>query len=244
MLTDVQVARYSRQIILPAVGGRGQQQLLSAAVTVAGQSGMARAAAVYLAAAGIGRLFLIGAERMVGTDLETLNPDCHVTNIERPLADAAANQIVGQSRAVVCANADVATIALLATQCLVQRRPLVYGQASGAFGDAALIGSEQGGGPCYECFSQQGARARTEGADASCTGTAAADHAVFADAIGGFIGSIVATEVIKLTLNLGSTLMSRRLTYDALAGRMSTTDIHAVPTCAMCGSRRVGVPSG
>jgi len=244
MLTDLQIARYSRQIILPAVGGRGQQQLLSAAVAVAGQSEMARTAAVYLAAAGIGRLFLIGAQRTFCDDLETLNPDCRVTAVERQLTGAAANRIVMESGVVVCAGADPATVALLATQTLDWRRPFLYGRVTGTVGEITSLGGGRTGRPCYACLSRQIARDRAEGSDALCTPTATtAVHTALSGAIGALVGSIVAADVITLLLNLGSTLTSRRITYDALTGRMSATAIRPLPNCPVCGSPQQGGPS-
>ena len=241
VLTDLQIARYSRQIILPSVGGRGQQQLLSAAVAVAGRPEMARVAAVYLAAAGVGQLFLIGEDRAVCNDLETLNPDSHVRGVGWPLTDEAVDEIVRQSSAVVCADASPATVARLGTRCLAVERPVLIGRVTGAVGEVALVGGGQREGPCFECFSQTSAAIRAEGADAPRAHNAeTAIDVVLSGVIGGFIGTIIATEVIKLTLNLNSTLAGRRLTYGALSGWMSVDDIMPMPNCPVCGSREIG----
>lgn len=239
MLTDLQVARYSRQIILPSVGGRGQQQLLSAAVTVAGRPGMARVVAMYLAAAGIGRVFLIGAGRAVCDDLETLNPDCRVTDVGWPLADAALDRMIDQSRAVVCAAGGTTTGARLDTRCLVARRPLLYGRVSGTLGEAALLGAGPDGEPCFECYSRHGTPDHAA-ATVAPPMPAGAAHGALAAAIGAFIGTILATEAIKLTLNLGSLLAGHRLVYDALSGTLSNAAIGATPGCVACSARQGG----
>lgn len=237
MLTDLQIARYSRQIILPAVGGRGQQQLLSTAVAVAGSAAMACAAGLYLAAAGVGRLCLIGCARDVRDDLETVNPDCHVTCSESPSAGHDAAQIVSQSDIVVCADTCADTAALLNAQCLAWHRPLAVGCVNGAFGHVALLGGSLQGGACYQCLRQNAAPEDCSWPDPAPNGSPGASaQAALSGAVGAFIGSVLATEVIKLTLGLEPTLKGRRLVYDAVNVTMSETNIIRVPHCVACGA--------
>ena len=230
MLTESQIARYSRQIILPSVGGRGQQKLLSASVAVAGAGEMAAVAALYLAAAGIGELSVIGGESLACSDLEALNPDCHLTVCALPITTDDAAAVVRHHDVVIDAGSASATALLLNAACVTLCRPLVWGAAAGAVGQATVLAGYRAAVPCYCCLQLHGLR-QDQRREAVGGG---APSAALAGAVGAFIGTVQATEVIKLVLGLDATLMGRRLVYDACEAVVREEHIVNHPRCEVC----------
>lgn len=233
MLTDQQIARYSRQIILPQVGGRGQQKLLSTRVAVVGGGEMACAAGLYLAAAGIGELSMIGCEQSVCNDLEALNPDCHVAFSTVPTSGDEASKIARRHDIVVDAGGPSATTSFLNAACFALHKPLVWGTVAGALGQAAVLAGYRVAVPCYGCQQIQAAR---QDLVRSATGreSVLASLAAVSRAVGGFIGTVQSTEVVKLTLGLDRTLVGRLLVYDALNAVVREVNIVKDSRCAVC----------
>ena len=231
MLSDTQVERYSRQIILPQVGGRGQLALLSATVAIRGSNEMATTAALYLAAAGVGRLCVSPATLAA---IEAVNPDCQLV-----LEDGGEPTAMDAVRpaAVLCAGAGPDICVRVNAACVAMHVPMIVGEAAdalGAFGALGTLGwmsicaGHEPGTPCYRCLSprfESVRRSDTVLALAPPLGTVTA----------GFIGTLMATEAMKIMLRLRVAYAGRLVTFDALAGEIHEEPVAKDPQCAVCG---------
>ncbi len=208
MLTDAQIERYSRQIILPELGGRGQAKLLSASVTLVGDGHLAAAAALYLVAAGIGRVAVGGAHVDLVADL---NPDCRVV----PLSDGLLEQALADSSVVVCA--DVRSELRSRIHCAggVARRQLLWGFAQGGVGAVSICASDRDGVECRACGLEQAERA-------TCAGRA---DDPLATITAGLIGTLLATNVLKSVIGMETYSPGRVLVFEAREGTFSETPL-------------------
>lgn len=208
-LSDAQIDRYSRQIVLPQIGGRGQERLLSSSVAVAGDGVLAEIVALYLAGAGIGRIVLCGAGReSLRIDLADLNPDVRVALAAADL-DSAASDIV------VACDAPLAQLDAAARP----GRPLVAGGADNEGGwlvvsDAADI-----------CASCAGRRATVPAGTACRAGPMPA---------AGIVGSLLSIAVLKQRLGLGAPARPVWLQFDARRSMLSEHPIERLPDCPVC----------
>lgn len=226
MLSEQQIQRYSRQIILPELGGRGQQTLLSGTVAVVGSGALSTAAITYLAASGVGRLAVATPE--LQSELEALNPDCQTSPLPVPLTDASALAVAAHCDAVLSCGAPPEVCALLNTACVAQRTPLVWAETAGALGLIAVLVGRRGESPCYTCVAPHVPRLLAGGNAA---------HAL-AEATATFIGTLLVTETIKILGAVGVTLAARVLTYDAAAGTVDSITTDKNPRCPTCGGQR------
>jgi molybdopterin/thiamine biosynthesis adenylyltransferase len=214
MLSDTQIERYSRQILLPQVGGRGQIALLSATVTVYGSQALATTAALYLAAAGVGHLRV---SPPTAAAIAGVNPDCEVAS---PAAVSAADTVPGAA-AVLCAGAGAATCAVIDAACLAAGIPLIIGEATGTVGWLSVRNAPDAA--CATCLAPP--RADTGDGDAPLGGVAAA-----------LIGTLLATEAVKIVLGLQPSYVGHRVTFDVLAGDVRDEPVTQDPRCPVCGS--------
>ncbi|MBI3303892.1 MAG: hypothetical protein HYZ72_17640 [Deltaproteobacteria bacterium] len=227
MLSDAQIERYSRQIILPQVGGKGQEKLLRARVLVNGSGPLQTTALYYLAAAGVGTIGVLAharfsvfaalatvQEEAPASVLTHLNPDCTV--VVHSAADAAHPERLVQGYDLVLSGPDP-----LHDACYAARRPFICAQVSGA--DAWLLSCTgyEPDCPCLRCLPAQFCESGEE--------------SVFLDMAALFLGTLQATEAIKLILDLhqarGATLV--RCEFPDL--RFSETVVRKDPGCALCG---------
>ena len=211
MLTDAQVERYSRQIILPEVGGTGQARLLAAAAVIAGAGELASTVACYVAAAGLGHLRV--APR-IAAQLDALNADCHIEVVAEPSVPEAATL-------VICAGTDAATGDVLNRACVARRLPLLWGRATGTRGVVALLPLADVTAPCLDC--------QPLPADAGV-------HTPLAEVTAGFVGTLLATEAIKSVLGIGGASGGRLITYEALDSRVTERPLAKNPACTTCGA--------
>lgn len=230
MLTDAQIERYSRQIILPQVGGRGQQRLLSASVAVVGTGQVAATALAYLAAAGIGGVSVVDAKPTSGTDgawlaaIESLNPDCRIIKLPATITDETAAEI-GRTHDIVIVErtgADQAGAALN-RGTIAARTPLLWGCVVGATGYATVLAGYLPDAPCLTCLLEY-RRDWTTGAEPNA----------FTRVTGAFVGTLQATEALKLILGMNGTLLGRLLAFDALGGKARETIVAKTPHCDSC----------
>lgn len=225
MLTDQQIERYSRQIILPQLGGRGQQRLLDASVAVVGVGDHCTTAAVYLAAAGVGRL---GVSARAALGLTAVNPDCALTPLPASITHASAVELLRACDVVLACGAGHDTCTLLNAACVAARTPFVWGDTHELLGRVAVLAGEDSDAPCYGCLRAQASQERVH----------AEPPAVLADATAAFIGTLQATEAIKLLLGMHAAPAGFVLTYDALAGTVIERCAAKDPHCATCGAAR------
>ena len=246
-MTDDQLLRYSRQILLPAFGVEGQQRLLDARVLIVGLGGLGSPVAMYLAAAGIGTLVLADfdavdlsnlqrqllhtSERIGMTKVDSairtlaaINPEVRLEGIKGSLTEANLGQVVAGVDLVVDGCDNFATRFAVNAACCAARVPLVSGAAIRTEGQIAVF-SGQPGGPCYQCLNP-----RDGGMDETCTA-----NGILAPVVG-IIGSIQATETIKVLLDIGETLTGRLLILDALTMEWRSIKLRKDPDCPVCGT--------
>ncbi|MGI4877370.1 MAG: HesA/MoeB/ThiF family protein [Janthinobacterium lividum] len=247
-LTDGQLDRYARHIVLREIGGAGQVRLLAANVAVIGAGGLGSPCLQFLAAAGVGRLTVIDDDHVALSNLQRqvlhgtadvgraktdsardaiarLNPDVVVrTEFVRLDADNVEALLYGHN--VVADGSDsFATRLVVADTALALQIPLVSAAVGPFDGQIATFRGWEGGLPCYRCY----VGAAAEQPDASC-----ADQGVLG-ALTGIVGAMQALEVVREITGFGTSLAGRLLLYDALAPRMRTLRLTKDPGCTACG---------
>ncbi len=247
-LTDDQLDRYARHIILKEIGGSGQAKLLTSSVAVIGAGGLGSPCLMYLAAAGVGRLTVIDDDTVALSNLQRqvlhgtadvgraktdsardglarINPDVAVT--ARPVRLDAANAaaLLAGHDVVADGSDSFATRLAVADACLALRIPLVSAAVGPFDGQLATFRGWEADRPCYRCYVGD-APGRD---DTSC-----ADQGVLG-ALTGILGAMQALEVIREITGFGPTLAGRLLLFDALAMRMRTLALAKDPACPACG---------
>jgi molybdopterin/thiamine biosynthesis adenylyltransferase len=246
--TEDQVRRYARHIILPGIGGEGQQRLMDARVLVIGAGGLGSPAAMYLAAAGVGTIGLVDFDRVELSNLQRqllhdtddvgrpkvdsarerlgeLNPNVGVETHEVLLSSDNAFDVLGGYDLVVDGTDNFPVRYLVNDAAQMLGKPLVYGSIYQWEGQASVFLPGEGT-PCYRCLFPE---PPPPGAVPSC-----AEGGVFG-VLPGIIGSVQAVEVIKLILGHGEPLAGRLLIYDALANEFTTVKLRWDPDCPVCG---------
>jgi adenylyltransferase/sulfurtransferase len=246
--TEEQVSRYARHIILPGIGGQGQQKLMDASVLVIGAGGLGSPAAMYLAAAGVGKIGLVdfdhvdlsNLQRQILHDtsdvgrpkvasaaerLNELNPGVEVIAHETLLSGANAFDVLGAYDVIVDGTDNFPVRYLVNDASQMLGKPLVYGSIFQWEGQASLFlpGPDT---PCYRCLFPE---PPPPGTVPSC-----AEGGVFG-VLPGIIGSIQAVEAIKLILGVGESLAGKLVLYDALRNEFTTVKLRWDPDCPVCG---------
>jgi adenylyltransferase/sulfurtransferase len=249
-LTDDDLARYSRHIILPEVGLEGQQRLKAARVLCVGTGGLGSPLALYLAAAGIGTLGLVDFDVVDASNLQrqiihtthdigrkkidsaaekliALNPFLKVVKHETMLTSANALDILKDYDVVADGTDNFPTRYLVNDACVLLRIPNAYGSIFRFEGQASVFAAPNA--PCYRCLYPE---PPPPGLVPSC-----AEGGVLG-ILPGLVGVIQATEVIKLILGKGETLAGRLLLVDALNMRFRELKLRKNPDCPICGVNR------
>lgn len=247
-LTEAEIQRYSRHILLPEVGGVGQIRLRQASVLVIGAGGLGSPVACYLAAAGVGRIGLVDDDRVELSNLQrqilhttervgvlkvesaaraltALNPEVVVEPRALRLTESNARALVSRYDLVCDGSDNFATRYLVNEACVAERRTLVSAAVTRFDGQLSTFRPHIGG-PCYECLFP---RAVGEASAPSC-----GEAGIFG-AVTGVLGTLQATEALKELLEIGESLAGRLLLWDALATRFSTIALARDPLCPVCG---------
>jgi sulfur-carrier protein adenylyltransferase/sulfurtransferase len=250
-LTTDEIQRYSRHLILPDVGVEGQQKLKAARVLIVGAGGLGSPVALYLAAAGVGTLGLIdfdvvdvsnlqrqilhGTKDVGRSKLESararlhdVNPHVRVETYETRLTSANALEIIRGYDIVVDGTDNFATRYLTNDACVLLGKANVYGSIFRFEGQASVFGTADG--PCYRCLFPE---PPPPGSVPSC-----AEGGVFG-VLPGIVGTIQATETIKLILGIGETLAGRLLLIDAQSMQFRAMTLRKDPACPACGTRTI-----
>jgi adenylyltransferase/sulfurtransferase len=246
-LSNDEIARYSRHLILPEVGMEGQQKLKAAKVLCVGTGGLGSPLALYLAAAGIGTLGLIdfdvvdfsNLQRQIihstkdvgrpkidsaAEKLEALNPYMTVVKHETMLTSANALEIISQYDIVADGTDNFPTRYLVNDACVMTGKPNAYGSIFRFEGQASVFATEEG--PCYRCLYPE---PPPPGLVPSC-----AEGGVLG-ILPGLVGVIQATEVIKFILGKGEPLVGRLLLVNALDMKFRELKLRRNPDCPVCG---------
>jgi len=247
-LSNEELLRYSRQLILPEVGKAGQQRLKDSRVLVIGAGGLGSPAALYLAAAGIGKLGLVDSDavelsnlhRQVlhGTGglghhkvesaaerLRDLNPQVRVETFDVRLHSDNAFGILDGFDLVVDGSDNFPTRYLVNDACVLSGKPYVYGAIFRFDGQVSVFAAQ--GGPCYRCLFRE---PPPPGLVPAC------DIAGVLGVLPGVIGSLQALEAIKLLLGIGSPMVSRLLCFNALSMDFRELSLSRDPECPVCGT--------
>jgi len=241
-----QKARYRRHLSLPEVGEAGQARLLASRVLVLGAGGLGSPAALYLAAAGVGTLGIVDSDVVEVSNLQrqvlhrtadagrpktdsardaltALNPELRVVTFAERLSAANVLRILDGFEVVVDGGDNFPTRYLLNDACVRQGIPLVHGSVYRFEGQATTL--LPGAGPCYRCLYPVPPPPELA---PSCA------EAGVLGVLPGLIGLVQASEVLKLLLGIGTPLVGRLLTFDALSTRFSELSLRRDPACPTC----------
>ena len=251
-LNDALLLRYSRHILLPAVGVPGQTRLSNASVLIVGAGGLGCPVALYLGAAGVGRLVLADGDTVDLTNLQrqighattaigenkadslarsvrAINPEIEVNPLREVLADRALQSAVAAVDLVVDASDNFATRHAINRACVLHNKPLVSGAALGFSGQLAVFDSNNVSSPCYHCLFPEHA----EEPELRC-----AEAGVFSPLVG-VIGAMQAMEALKYLAQVGEPLIGKLLLWDGLQAAARVINVPRDPACPVCGSGHV-----
>ena len=250
-LTREELIRYSRHILLPQVGEEGQRTLKKSRVLLVGAGGLGSPVALYLSAAGVGTIGLVDFDSVdlsnlqrqilhgsagIGspkTDsardrLRDINPNVHVEAYETRLTSSNALDIARDYDLLIDGTDNFATRYLVNDTSVLLGIPNVYGSVYRFEGQASVFGAPNG--PCYRCLFRE---PPPPDLIPSCA------EAGVLGVVPGLVGTIQATEAIKLLLGLGDTLVGRLLLFDAMTMAFRTLEIRRDPECPACGTREI-----
>jgi len=244
-MNDDQLLRYSRQIMLPDVDLEGQEKLLNARVLIVGLGGLGSPVAMYLAAAGVGKLILADFDEVdlsnlqrqiihnnarighnkaqsAAQTLRALNPEIEINCVETKLDASTLKELVASVDVVADCTDNFAIRFALNAACVAEKVPLVSGAAIRLEGQVAIFDSANNS-PCYRCLYEE------NDDDLSC-----AANGVLAPLVG-VVGSMQALETIKLIVGFGTNLAGRLLIFDARHSQWRELKLPRDPDCPVCG---------
>jgi len=251
-LTDLQLERYARHVILDEVGEAGQEKLLASSVLVLGAGGLGSPMLLYLAAAGVGRIGVVDDDRVDLSNLQrqvvhrtaslgepkvdsaratlaAINPDITVETHSQRLDAGNAEALVANYDLVADGSDNFATRYLLNDACYLAKKPLV--SAALLRFDAQLSVFKAYLGPPHPCYRCVFPDLPPPDLVPRC------EEAGIFGAVAGSVGALQATEVLKELLGLGESLSGRLLIYDGLATEFRTLKISRDPACRLCGAQ-------
>ncbi len=245
--TEEQLKRYSRHIILPEVGGKGQAKISAAKVLIVGAGGLGCPVGYYLAAAGVGTIAMVDNDKVELSNLqrqiahnvntldqykadsakktfEALNPDVNVIAVKERLNSSNTLDLFRDYDIIVDGTDNFPTRYLINDACVMLKKPLVSGAILRFEGQVTTI--MPGDGPCYRCLFEEPPPA---GLVPSC------QEAGVLGVLPGVIGALQATEVLKLIIGKGEPLKGVLLIYDALGVNFRRVRIPKNEDCPVCG---------
>jgi len=246
-MDDTTLLRYSRHILLPELGVDAQERFAAAHVLIVGVGGLGNPAAHFLAAAGVGTLTLVDADRVDLTNLQrqilfdtaaighhkvaaadariaAINPDVRVVPLAQRVGDGELAPLVAAADVVLDCSDNFATRHAVNRACVAAKKPLVSGAAIRFDGQLAVFDARDADGPCYHCLFGEG----DEFEETRC-----ATMGVFAPLVG-MIGAAQAAEALKLIADIGRPLAGRLLLVDALAMEWREVRVLRDTACPVC----------
>jgi molybdopterin/thiamine biosynthesis adenylyltransferase/rhodanese-related sulfurtransferase len=247
-LSNEEIARYSRHLLLPEVGMEGQKKLKAAKVLCVGTGGLGSPLALYLAAAGVGTIGLVDFDVVDSSNLQrqiihstpdvgrpkidsaeeklkALNPFINIVKFETMLTSANALEIISQFDVIADGTDNFQTRYLVNDACVLTGKPNAYGSIFRFEGQASVFATKDG--PCYRCLYPE---PPPPGLVPSC-----AEGGVLG-ILPGLVGVIQATEAIKLVLGVGEPLIGRLLLIDSLGMNFRQLKLRKNPDCPVCGT--------
>lgn len=246
-LTKQQIARYSRQLILPEIGASGQQRLLDASALIIGAGGLGSPAAFYLAAAGVGKIGIMDDDVVAPSNLhrqilhtadragvsktlsaaqtlKALNPEIGIVPIQERFSTDNALLRVREYDIVLDGSDNFTTRYLVNDACVLDQKPFVYGGVIGFGGQVMAVKPTESA--CFRCVFPEPPQA---GALPSC------QEAGVVGAAAGIIGTLMALEAIKLITGAGRALINRLAVFDGHTSRWREIKVQRSRQCAVCG---------
>jgi adenylyltransferase/sulfurtransferase len=250
-LTGDELRRYGRHLVIPEVGIEGQRRLKNAKVLLVGAGGLGSPAALYLAAAGVGTLGLVDFDKVDITNLQRqiihgthdigrpkldsasdkirdINPNVHVEQYDTALTSSNALDIARDYDVIVDGTDNFPTRYLVNDTCVLLGKPNAFGSVLRFEGQASVFAAADG--PCYRCLFREPPPA---GLIPSCA------EAGVLGVLPGLMGTIQATETIKLILGIGEPLIGKLLLVDALTMQFRTIQLRRDPLCPACGTHEI-----
>jgi molybdopterin-synthase adenylyltransferase len=247
MLSDSQVERYSRHIMLKEVGGRGQEQLLRSRVLIIGAGGLGSPIALYLAAVGIGTIGLADGDAVELSNLQrqiahhtkdigkakvlsakekmsAMNPELEIVDYEVRVTKGNISAFISEYDFIIDATDNFASKFLINDACVLAGKPFSHAGVLQFAGQTMTV--QPGESACYRCVFTS---PPPEDVAPSCS------QAGIMGVLPGVIGTIQATEAIKFLLKKGTLLTDRILTYDALQMKFREVHVRKNPACPVCG---------
>lgn len=249
MLSDEELLRYSRQILLPQIDVDGQLRLKQGRVLIVGLGGLGSPVALYLAAAGVGELHLADFDSVDLTNLQrqvihdsasvgvlkvesavsrlaALNPGVRLVPITRALDEDSLAAAVAQVDVVLDCTDNFGTREAVNAACMAAGKPLVSGAAIRLDGQLSVFDPRRDNSPCYHCLYGHGSEAELTCSEAGVVGP-----------LVGLVGSLQALEALKLLAGFGESMVGRLLLVDALGTRFRELRVKRDPACSVCGER-------
>ncbi len=246
-LTNEEIRRYGRHLIMPEFGMEGQKRLKASSVLLIGTGGLGSPLALYLAAAGVGRIGLVDYDTVDESNLQRqiihgystlgvskiesaarrildLNPDVQVDKYEVPLTSDNALQLIEPYDIVIDGTDNFPTRYLVNDACVKLGKPNVYGSILRFEGQLSVFYAKEG--PCYRCMFPE---PPPPGLVPNCA------EAGVLGVLPGTIGTMQATEAIKLITGIGEPMIGRMMLYDALEMSFTTIRVRKNPNCPVCG---------
>jgi molybdopterin/thiamine biosynthesis adenylyltransferase len=248
-MTDDQLLRYSRHILLNEIGIEGQEQILGSHALIVGAGGLGSPVALYLGSAGVGRITVVDDDVVDMTNLQrqiahtmarvgqpkalsaqlaigAINPDVQVTPIIARADAALLDQLVAQADVVLDCCDNFATRHAINAACVKHRKPLVSGAAIRFDGQISVYDPRDNNSPCYACVFPP---------DTTLEETRCATMGVFAPLVG-IIGAMQAAEALKLLSTVGRALTGRLLMVDGRSMEFTEVRIARQANCQVCGT--------
>ncbi|KIV72462.1 Molybdopterin biosynthesis protein MoeB [Pseudomonas sp. FeS53a] len=249
MLSDEELLRYSRQILLPQIDVDGQLRLKQGRVLIVGLGGLGSPVALYLTAAGVGELHLADFDSVDLTNLQrqvihdsasvgvlkvesamarlaALNPGVRLVPITRALDEDSLAAAVAQVDVVLDCTDNFGTREAVNAACMAAGKPLVSGAAIRLDGQLSVFDPRRDNSPCYHCLYGHGSEAELTCSEAGVVGP-----------LVGLVGSLQALEALKLLAGFGEPMVGRLLLVDALGTRFRELRVKRDPACSVCGER-------
>ncbi len=248
-MTDEQLLRYSRHILLDALGIEGQQRILSSHALIIGAGGLGSPAALYLASGGVGKITLVDDDNVDFTNLQrqilhtqarvgmakaesgllalsAINPEITIIPLQQRLSGEALDSLVASADIVLDCTDNFATRHAINRACVHHKKPLVSGAAVRFDGQISVYDLRRDESPCYHCLFPEGEDVEE---------TRCATMGVFAP-LTGIIGTTQAAEALKLMAGIGESLTGRLLLLDTLEMEWRSVKFKKDAGCAVCGS--------
>lgn len=246
MLNEYQYARYTRHFLLPEIGVKGQEKISAAKVLVVGAGGLGSPIILYLAASGIGTLGIVEFDTVDESNLQrqilygfsdiglskamiaskrarAINPNINVITYNKKLNSGNVLKIFNDYDYIIDATDNLATRFLINDACILLGKTYVFGSIYNFEGQISVFGAKNG--PCYRCLYPKPPKSEVI--------PNSLDLGVFG-ILPAVVGSIQATEVIKLICNVGTPIIGRLLLYDALDMKLKEVELHKNEHCPIC----------